>query len=606
MGAQPLTAQPAGTGTAAAGPNGAGEGAGAARSPSIVSGPPLGDEPGLGALTLPGFLREVTARYGEREALVARTPGDGSAAGAAEDTVRWTYRELWERAIEVASALRACGVGKDTRVGVLMTNRPEWISSVFGITLAGGVAVALSTFSTQSELDDLLQISAASVLLLERSVLKKDFVAVLTELEPEIARAEPGALESARFPFLRRVVVLGDGEPTGALETWADFLDRGRAEPRVLVEATGAAVQPSDTALLFFSSGSTSRPKGILNSHRGVAIQLWRFARMYGFGPEDYIRCWTANGFFWSGNFGMALGGTFASGGSVVLQPTFLPAEALELMDAEKVNFPFAWPHQWAQLEAAPNWQDVDLSSMRFADVKSAIARHPTVTARWDEPGHAYGNTETFTLTTCFPANSPPELHRDSSGEPLPGVTIKIVDPLGGAVVPRGEPGEICVKGPTLMLGYVGIPLDETLDAEGFFRTGDGGHVDDAGLLFWKGRLTDIIKTGGANVSPREVDETLATYPGVKVAATVGVPHATLGEMVVSCVVPHEGVTLDAEEIRGFLRERLASYKVPRRVLFFREEDIAVTGSAKIKSAELRELAASRLADETASAPAPA
>ncbi|CAI7974053.1 AMP-dependent synthetase and ligase [Frankia sp. Hr75.2] len=596
MGAQPLTAEPA-----AAGPNGTGESAGSRRSLSIVSGPPLGDEPGLGALTLPGFLREVTARYGEREALVARPAGAGADAAAA---VRWTYSELWERAVEVASALRACGVGKDSRVGVLMTNRPEWISAVFGISLAGGVAVALSTFSTRSELDDLLRISGASVLLLERSVLKKDFAAVLTELEPEIARAEPGALESARFPFLRRVVVLGDGGPTGAIETWEDFLARGRDEPRELVEATGAAVQPSDTALLFFSSGTTSRPKGILNSHRGVAIQLWRFRRMYRFDPEDHIRCWTANGFFWSGNFGMALGATFASGGSVVLQPTFLPAEALELMDAEKVNFPFAWPHQWAQLEAAPNWKDVDLSSMRFADVRSAIARHPTVSARWEEPGHAYGNTETFTLTTGLPADTPPERHRDSSGEALPGVTLKIVDPLTGVVVPRGEQGEICVKGPTLMLGYVGTPLDETLDAEGFFRTGDGGYLDHDDLLFWKGRLTDIIKTGGANVSPREVDETLASYTGVKLAQTVGVPHETLGEMVVSCIVPHEGVTLDAEEIRGFLRERLASYKVPRRVLFFREEDIAVTGSAKIKSADLRALAASRLAGETAPAPA--
>ena len=180
-------------------------------------------------------------------------------------------------------------------------------------------------------------------------------------------------------------------------------------------------------------------------------------------------------------------------------------------------------------------------------------------------------------------------------GEPLPGVTLKIVDPLTVAIVARGERGEICVKGPTLMLGYVGTPLDETLDAEGFFRTGDGGYLDDAGRLFWEGRLTDIIKTGGANVSPREVDEALVNHSGVKVAQTVGVPHDTLGEVVVSCVVPHDGVTLDGEGIRAFLAERLASYKVPRHVLFFRDDEIALTGNAKIKSADLRELAAKRL-----------
>jgi len=232
---------------------------------------------------------------------------------------------------------------------------------------------------------------------------------------------------------------------------------------------------------------------------------------------------------------------------------------------------------------------------MRFVDFKTPVAHHPTVSTKWFEPGRAYGNTETFTITTCFPANTPPKVHKDSSGEALPGVTVKIVDPLTGDVVPRGERGEICVKGPTLMLGYVGTPLDETLDAEGFFRTGDGGYLDDSGLLYWEGRMTDIIKTGGANVSPLEVDEALADFPGVKLTRTVGVPHETLGEIVVACVVPQEGASLEPEEIRAFLRQKLASYKVPRHVLIFREDEFALTGNAKIKSGELKQLAANRL-----------
>ncbi|MGE5697469.1 MAG: class I adenylate-forming enzyme family protein [Candidatus Sericytochromatia bacterium] len=544
---------------------------------SVVSGPPLADEPGLGALTLPGFLREVTEMYSEREALVFH-PADG--------VMRWTYAELYDRAVDVARALRACGIGKGSRVGVLMSNRPEWVSSVFGISMAGGVAVTLSTFSTAAELDYLLQSSCVSVLLFERSVAKKDFAELLAELGAM-------SLPSTRYPFLRTVVSIGEAPGT---ESWSAFLARACDEPPELVEATAAAVQPSDVAVLFFSSGSTSKPKGILSAHRGVCIQMWRFRRMYRFGPGDHVRCWSANGFFWSGNFAMSLGSTLAAGGSLVLQPTFSAAEALELMAAERVNFPFAWPHQWAALEAAPNWKQVDLSAMRFVDYKTPVAHHPTVSTEWFEPGHAYGNTETFTITTCFPANTPDDVIGGSMGEALPGVTLKIVDPLTGSVVPRGERGEICVKGPTLMLGYIGTPLDETLDPEGFFRTGDGGYLDDAGRLFWEGRLTDIIKTGGANVSPREVDEALVKHPGVKVAQTVGVPHDTLGELVVSCVVPHDEAALGAEEVRTFLAQRLASYKVPRRVLFFRDDEIALTGNAKIKAAELRELAAKRLA----------
>ncbi|HSA51347.1 MAG TPA: class I adenylate-forming enzyme family protein [Yinghuangia sp.] len=558
-----------------------------ARTPSIASGPPLGTEPGLGALTLPGFLREVTEQYGDREALVFPT---------ADGVTRWTYTDLWERSIEVARALRARGVGKGSRVGVLMTNRPEWVSAVFGTALAGGVAVTISTFSTPSELDHMLRVSGVSVLLFERAVLTKDFAEVLTELEPQIGTAGSGTLQSTEFPFLRHLAMIGDAAPGTAIDTWDAFLARGAAEPRELVEATATAAQPSDAAVLFFSSGSTSRPKGILSAHRGVSIQLWRMRRLYGFSPADNVRSWTANGLFWSGNFAIVLGATFASGGAIILQPTFSAPEALELMQAEKVNFPFAWPHQWAQLEGAPNWADTDLGSMRFADASSPFARHPSVSSDpWHEPGHAYGNTETFTLTTGYPANTPDEVMKGSYGLPLPGVTVKIVDSLTGDVLPRGERGEICIKGPTLMLGYIGTPLDETLDPEGFFHTGDGGYLDEDGRLYWEGRLTDIIKTGGANVSPLEVDEALIAYPGVKVARTVGVPHETLGEIVVACIVPHDNTSLDAEKIRLFLKERLASYKVPRQVLFFREDEIELTGNAKIKSGDLRELAAKRL-----------
>jgi fatty-acyl-CoA synthase len=162
-------------------------------------------------------------------------------------------------------------------------------------------------------------------------------------------------------------------------------------------------------------------------------------------------------------------------------------------------------------------------------------------------------------------------------------------------VLPRGARGEIAVKGPTLMLGYVGVPRDETLDEDGFFHTGDGGYLDAAGRLFWEGRLTDVIKTGGANVSPLEIDELLAAHPGVKRVQTVGVPHETLGEMVVSCVVLHDGTVLEETAIRDYARQRLASYKVPRRVLFLCEDELTMTGSDKVKTGALRQLAVERL-----------
>ena len=259
---------------------------------------------------------------------------------------------------------------------------------------------------------------------------------------------------------------------------------------------------------------------------------------------------------------------------------------------------PLAWPHQWALLAAAPNYESVNLSSMRYLDKKMLLAKHPTVHTEWLEPGQAYGNTETFTLITVFASGTPEDVSGTSHGVPTAGSTVKIVNPLTGGTMPLGERGEIAVKGPTLMLGYLGIPLDQSLDDEGFLRTSDGGYLDAEGRLFWEGRLNDIIKTGGANVSPLEIDAVIRDHRGVKLTQTVGVPDELLGEMVVGCIVPHAGVTLSEKEIKTFAKEKLSSYKVPRRVLFFAEEDLKTTGSSKIKTADLRKLASERLASE--------
>ncbi len=554
---------------------------------ALVRGIPLSEESGLGALTMPGFLREVVARYGPREALVL--PG--------EPALRWSYDQLWARSHEVARALIACGAGKDSRIGILMSNRPEWVSACFGIGLAGGTAVGISTFSTPSELEYIIQASGISMLLFERSVAAKDFAEMLTELEPAIGASQPGKLASLRFPYLRRLVSIGEAPCGGAIEVWDSFLARGNHVPPALVDAAAAAVSPSDPALLFFSSGSTGKPKGILSAHRGVCIQSWRWSRFYSFTDGEPVRTWLANGLFWSGNFSIALGGTLAGGGSLVLQRTFDAEAAVRLMAAERVSFPYCWPHQWAQLEEAPGWDQADLSSFRYFDQEQYLRRaQRSITARWFDPRAAYGSTETFTISTGLPANLPREAWQGHNGPVLPGNTVKIVDPVTGTTLRRGETGEMAVKGPTLMLGYIGIPGDEALDAEGFYRAGDGGFIDEAGRFVFQGRINDIIKTGGANVSPVEVDWALCACPGVHVCKTTGVPHETLGEMVVSLVGRVDGHAVSEADIIAFLKPRLASYKLPRKVIFITGDDFDLTATAKIKPAEARALAARLIA----------
>ena len=555
---------------------------------STIRGIPVAEE-SLGALTLGGFLRQVCEDHGAKEALVFYPPSG--------PVIRRSYSQVRQEANLVARALIARGVTKETRVGLLATNRPEWVTAMFGIALAGGTCVLLSTFAKGPELEYALRVGDVTHVIFERSVLTRDFAAELTELCPELAGSDR-EVRSTRFPFLRSAVCIdepGSGKPAvGVFEQWPAFLQKNLA-PQALLDAIASEISPTDRALIFFSSGTTAKPKAVVHTHRAATMQSWRWARIYGI--DANVRTWCANGFFWSGNFASGMGATFAAGGCLILQTHFDTGEALRLMQTERVSLPVAWPHQWARLIADPAWNSTDLSSLYYVGEKSLARGHADVTSRWPEPTAAYGSTETFTLVTAPADNSWEAIAEDHHGVPLGGNTIRIVDPMTSKVLGIDEEGEIAIKGPTLMCGYLRVPPEEAFDADGFFRTGDGGFVDSHGRLHWQGRLTAIIKTGGANVSPLEIDEVLAKCPGVKIGATVGVPHETLGEMVVACIVPEAGTSLDERTVRDFAAKHLSSYKVPRRVLFLEDGDMPLTGTAKVKLGPLREFATRRLAE---------
>jgi acyl-CoA synthetase (AMP-forming)/AMP-acid ligase II len=286
-----------------------------------------------------------------------------------------------------------------------------------------------------------------------------------------------------------------------------------------------------------------------------------------------------------------------STGGAVILQPLFDAASALTLIASERITFMSGRPHQWARLQAVPGYGEADLSSLRYITRGEMLMEHPTVNIDWQLP-MSFGTTETMTINTSYDADTPAQQYAGSCGVPLPGNVLKIIDPQTHLLQPIGQRGEICIKGPTLMTAYLGKGPEQTFDEEGFFCTGDGGYVDARGRLFWEGRLHDIIKTGGANVSPQEVDDAIANYPGVKRSQTVGVPHDTLSEMVVSCIVPVDGETLAESEIIAHLKSVLASYKIPRRVLLCEDADFALTGNEKIKSGEIRKFACARLGIE--------
>jgi acyl-CoA synthetase (AMP-forming)/AMP-acid ligase II len=258
----------------------------------------------------------------------------------------------------------------------------------------------------------------------------------------------------------------------------------------------------------------------------------------------------------------------------------------------------FAWAHQSHALAEHPTAKDRDLRCLRKVSSDSPLGKLAGVDANDWSPGASFGLTETFTLCASIPSDSDLALRSSTHGRPLPGMEMRIVDPKSGAVLPDGEAGEIEVRGVTLMRGYHKVDLDAVLSPDGYFATNDGGHFDEKGYLHWTGRLGDLIKTGGANVSPGEIERLLDRRSDLHTARAVGVPHPTLGEIVVICAIPAPDANPSEAELRAFLKEHLSAYKLPRRTLFFSEADLDLTGTNKIRLEPLRKAALARLEAE--------
>ena len=323
-------------------------------------------------------------------------------------------------------------------------------------------------------------------------------------------------------------------------------------------------------------------------------LQSWRFAELMGLGRADIV--YSAQPFFWTAGIAMSLGATLAAGATLVVDEVFDPARALGCIERERVTTLHAWPHQEKSMAEHSSAADCDLSSLRHVEFGSPLA--PLVPLEKDTWGisGSYGLSETFTLATALPANAPAALRHETNGPPLPGKEVLILDPESCAELPVGEKCEIAVRGPTLMVGYAKVDPEHVFDADGFFRTQDAGWLDEDGLLHWKGRLSNLIKTGGANVSPLEIEGALLDYPGLKTAHAVGIPHPTLGEAIVLCAVASgDGVALDEAALRIHLKERLASYKLPRFVVRLAPDEVSYTGTQKVQQQPLREKALAAL-----------
>lgn len=536
--------------------------------------------------TLGGFLRELAERWNAREAIAFDDPlRDGA-------RISWSYALLLVEAEAVARALVAAGIGKGERVGILFGNRPEFVSAFFGAAMAGALPITLSTFATREELGVLLSQADISILLGQRVIATRDLAGDIASLLPGLTQ---GQVSCDAFPYLRKVILLGASDDA-RFEDWQAFLAACDTVAESRIGAREAHVSPSDLGVVIYTSGTTSLPKGVVHYHSTLVSQFRWQAHIYG--RYEGVRVGSPFPLFWSAGLVSVLGSTLAAGGTYVAQEQFEGGVALALIARERINEWYGFPTHTAALAEHPGWADADLSSLTRVQGFYEFDGHAST--RPDPHWHhvvatAYGMSESCTLLTSHLSTTTLAVARKNAGLPLPGVELRIASLDDGRPLPPGEEGEICARGQIMMSHYVGLRREDSFDADGFFHTGDRGLIDEDGYLHWLGRIKDMIKTAGANVAPCEIEEAAAAIGSLKLCRAIGVADKRLGEMVLLCAVREEGSESGEDEIRTALRQRLAAYKVPRRILFFEIDEYPLTASGKVRDDELRELAAARL-----------
>jgi fatty-acyl-CoA synthase len=514
--------------------------------------------------TAGGLLRELAARQGGREAIVS---GDR----------RLTYAELAAEARACARGLHRLGVRRGDRVAVLMGNRPEWLVAYFGAMSLGAGVVGVNTWATARELAYQLGHAKAAVLIAATHWRDRDFAALLAEIE--------------RPPALKHLLSVGEPTPPG-WRPFAELAAFGEAVSEAELAAAEGEVGAQDLACLLYTSGSTARPKGVPLLQGHLIENSWHIGERQRQTADD--RLWLAVSMFWSFACANALLATMTHGGTVVLQHDFEPGEALRLIEAERCTVFYGTPNMALALAQHPDRAKRDLSSLRCgATIGTPEQMRLVVELGVTKISNVYGLTEAYGNSAVCDADDPLEVRLTACGQPLPGVTVKIVDPETRQPVAPGGVGEICLKG-RLTPGYLDDPerTAEAFDAEGFLLTGDLGFLDEAGRIRFRGRLKEMVKTGGINVAPAEIEEVLSAHPAVELAFVTGVPDAKLDEALAAAVVLRPGMTATADELTAHCRAALAAYKRPRRWRFIEASALPLTTTGKLQRNRLPELVA--------------
>ena len=506
--------------------------------------------------TSAALVRSAAARWGDKPLAILAD-------------ARLSYADADARSAELAKGLLASGAGKGTRVGLLAGNSPDWIVGWLGITRMGGVAVLLNTYNKARELGWVLRHCDAQVLLTVDAHLGHDYLERLELAVPGLDAQPRERIFLESHPYLRSVWTWGTGRRPWAGPV-AELAARGASVSDALLREAESEVTPADPMVVVYSSGSTSDPKGAIHSH-GAAVRhahnLWQMRDLVA---EDVL--YTPMPLFWVGGFSFTLIAAMHAGATLVFEDQFEPGATLDLIERERITQVLGWPHMAKALVDHPSFPDRDLSSIRGGSYAALLPQHIQADAEVPR-ANSLGMTETLGPHTFDSKDNPlPPEKEGSFGFTVPGVEQKIVDPVTLDDCATGESGELWLRGYSLMLGLHKKERAEVFTADGWYRTGDGGYFDEDGHFYFTGRMGDLIKSAGMNITPRDVELALEALPEVVMAFVAGIDAGERGQDVVAAIALRPGETLDEDEARKRVKEEIASYKVPRHIAVFADQ----------------------------------
>ncbi len=533
------------------------------------------------AMTIGQAFDDTVARFAEREALVVR-----------HQNLRYSWAGLAAEVDACARALLALGIEEGERVGIWAPNCAEWCISQFATAKVGAVLVNINPAYRGSELEYALKQSGCRWLICADAFKTSDYHAMLVQLLPELASGAAGELHSSRLPELRGVISLASQAPAGFL-CWQQLATLANQASAGQLAARQALLQFDDPINIQYTSGTTGSPKGATLSHYNILNNGYMVGESLGLTEQDRLvipvplyHC-----------FGMVMGnlGCLTHGSTMIYPaPSFEPEATLQAVAEERATALYGVPTMFIAELDHPRRAEFDLSSLRTGIMAGAtcpieVMKRVIGELHMSEVQIAYGMTETSPVSTQTAADDPLELRVTSVGRTQAQLESKIVDGEG-RILPRGQTGELCTRGYSVMLGYWNNlqATAEAIDAGRWMHTGDLAVMDEQGYVRIVGRSKDMIIRGGENVYPREIEEFLFSHPAVADVQVIGVPDAKYGEEIAAWVQLHPGHACDAEVLRAYCKANIAHFKVPRYFRFVDAFPMTVTG--KVQKFRMREL----------------